>query len=190
MGVMLCSHLLSLLVCVGLGGSEKTNTALEMGKDFAEKEENNDSQYPGVHGCRCWHNHDPVCGVNGITYYNKCSARCYKVKVKCKSRCPCHIPCRCWHHYDPVCGVDGKTYSNRCRAEICEGVKVDCKGKCPCKKRCNQICDIKYPRDWRRPRVKPDIKVCPKECPYCSAGGILPIDGVLFSKCSVIPSLG
>jgi len=84
--------------------------------------------------CYCDSKFDPVCS-GGVTYMNRCSARCLlgkKVVIRsgsCISKCP-RKPKKCPRYYKPVCGTDGITYMNRCVARL-NKKKVKSKGPCP-----------------------------------------------------------
>jgi len=91
--------------------------------------------------CLCPRIYRPVCGVNGKSYGNECSANCANVDIayhgKCETsddsntldwssffrkscdKCPKFVT----GHPSPVCGKDGKTYGDRCQAN-CRGVSV------------------------------------------------------------------
>merc|ERR1711892_399261 len=85
-------------------------------------------------GCICPAVFSPVCGADGQTYSNTCTAACGGSTVACEEECPCTTTepsCSCIEIFDPVCGVDGETYSNSCKA-ACAGSEVACQGDCPC----------------------------------------------------------
>jgi len=86
--------------------------------------------------CICPAVFSPVCGADGQTYSNTCTAACGGSKVACEGECPCtntttEPSCSCIEIFDPVCGADGQTYSNSCKA-ACAGSEVACQGGCPC----------------------------------------------------------
>lgn len=64
----------------------------------------------------CTMDYTPVCGVNGVTYGNKCMAGINKIKYTGECKDALNLKKNCAKNYAPVCGVNGVTYSNKCLA--------------------------------------------------------------------------
>ncbi|MCB0661165.1 MAG: hypothetical protein KDC24_00385, partial [Saprospiraceae bacterium] len=81
----------------------------------------------GVLASTCPDEKVPVCGCNGITYKNACTAEASGIKNytygSCEDRCvsaPISAETaqqNCPDDYNPVCGCNGMTYKNPCLAE-------------------------------------------------------------------------
>lgn len=106
--------------------------------------------------CVCTMNYEPVCGTDGKTHGNKCSANCRGIQVAYVGECKppatggqvtattsgsgsqaattatpaSKAPCACAKLYAPVCSSERKTYANICEAK-CAGARIESTGPCP-----------------------------------------------------------
>lgn len=68
-----------------------------------------------------------VCGVNGLTYKNKCYLKCNEVDMAhhgvCNSKSESDMPCGCDPEFAPVQSISGMMYRNKCVAN-CHGIEA------------------------------------------------------------------
>ena len=76
----------------------------------------------------CKNNYNPVCGVDGNTYANKCFAEVALLDIEHEGVC-FDPTMQCTSDFDPVCGMDNKTYDNACIATV-QGIEIIESGVC------------------------------------------------------------
>jgi hypothetical protein len=81
----------------------------------------------------------PVCGKDGLTYFNPGALKCTGVEKDHDGACKgdgtedvlTSTECQkaCATVLEPVCGMNNKSYANKCRME-CDGVELKHEGRC------------------------------------------------------------
>jgi hypothetical protein len=123
-------------------------------------------------GCDCPAVADPVCGSDGITYENGCSAECAGAKIAQVGACTEDGgACTCSTVSDPVCGGNGVTYENACEA-TCAQQTIAYAGFCG------------TPPDAATP--EPDGGTLPGSCTSqsCGSSQVCVDDGCTVSTCT------
>jgi len=96
--------------CIGSAGYSWCEDKQKCLRSWEEKCEITSELVPP---CACTMEYMPVCGKNGITYGNKCAAKCENVEIAYESECniadvnvvsPMPPVCACTREYMPVCG--------------------------------------------------------------------------------------
>jgi len=105
--------ILIFVLCISFIGTKQVNAAVKVSTKTETK--------------FCTMDYTPVCGVNGITYANKCMADQNKIKYTGECKNAIALKKSCTKIYSPVCGANYETYSNKCMAG---DIKVDYKTAC------------------------------------------------------------
>ena len=82
--------------------------------------------------CDCEDMSQPVCGIDRITYLNKCEADCKRAVIAYEGVCSNEAraeECSCEGQKSPVCGVDDVTYDSLCHLS-CAKVELKSHGAC------------------------------------------------------------
>jgi|GEM_PF-2549695 len=93
-----------------------------------QPEQNETQETPTI----CTLEYMPLCGIDNVTYGNKCMIDAAKVQIAYEGECQTEpkVPSKpCTKEYLPVCGNDGQTYGNKCMAEA-YNVEIVSEGEC------------------------------------------------------------
>ena len=140
--------------------------------------------------CECPRILDPVCGVDGVTYPNKCEASCTSVKLQCEDECDkcCPqgyvlamnglLPCEDGYAIDAY-----STHCVRCKPARCEGLPLAT---------CLQPDNPDLTCSWDNGKCKKGIlHIGSSQLPFfkfCSTWYVLPAMGCLW-RCLLTPKV-